>query len=100
MGEPAVEKLPYSIKKDTILLRIKAFPKSERNRISGVRNGELIVRVQAPAQKDQANKELVKFLSKALGVARSEIGVLSGETSRHKVVALPLTAKSALEEAL
>lgn len=82
------------------MLRVKAFPKSEQNRIVGVRNGELAVRVQAPAVKGRANKELVRFLSKTLAVPRSEIRIVFGEASRHKVLRLPGSVRRSLEEAL
>ena len=82
------------------MLRVKAFPRSEQNRIVGVRNGELAVRVQASAVKGQANRELVRFLSKTLSVPRSEIRIVLGETSRHKVLRLPGSVRRSLEEAL
>ena len=97
MELPRDEPPPFTIRNDGLLLKVKAFPKAGENRIAGVRNGELVVRIQAPALKGKANKELVKLLSKSLGVSRSEITILSGESSRHKLIGLPLTAKSALE---
>jgi uncharacterized protein (TIGR00251 family) len=98
--QPRSEQLPYSIKNGSLVLKIKAFPKSERNAIAGVRNGELVVRVRAPAQKGQANKELVKFLAKSLDVTRSEIEILSGDTSRHKIIRLPESTRKSLEAVL
>jgi uncharacterized protein (TIGR00251 family) len=89
---------PFTINSDNVLLKVKAFPKAGENRIIGARNGELVVRIRAPALKGQANKELVKFLAKTLAVARSEIKILSGESSRHKLISLPLSAGSALED--
>jgi uncharacterized protein (TIGR00251 family) len=94
------EARPFTISAEDIMLRVKAFPKSERNRIVGVRNGELVVRIQAPAVKGQANKELLRFLSKALSVPKSEMRIVFGETSRHKVIRLPGSARTSLEEAL
>ena len=94
------ENRPFEISGEDLVLRVKAFPKSEHNRIVGVRNGELAVRVRAPAVKGQANKELVRFLSKTLSVPRSEIRIVFGETSRHKVLRLPVSVRSSLEEAL
>jgi hypothetical protein len=88
---------PFMIKSENIVLKVKAFPKAGENRIIGVRNGELVVRIQSPALKGQANKELVKLLAKKLAVTRSEIEILSGETSRHKLLRLPLSAAPALE---
>ena len=89
---------PYTIKSDDILLKVRAFPKAGVNLIAGARNGELVVRIRAPALKGQANKELVKLLAKTLTVARSDIRILSGETSRHKLISLPLSVGPALEE--
>jgi len=42
-----------------MILKVKAFPKAGRNQIVGVRNGELVIRVRAPASKGEANKELI-----------------------------------------
>jgi uncharacterized protein (TIGR00251 family) len=89
---------PFTVKNRALLLKVKAFPKSERSQITGLRNGELVVRVRAPAQKGEANKELIKVLAKAVGVARAEVKILTGETSRHKVVSFPLEARSTLED--
>ena len=96
----SAEHLPFTIREERIILKVKAFPKAGRNKIVGMRNDELVIRVQAPASKGEANKELVRFLAKALSISKSEIEIVSGETSRHKVIHLPRTAKSALEEAL
>ncbi len=92
--------MPFTIREERIVLKVKAFPKAGRTQIIGVRNGELVIRVQAPASKGKANKELVRYLAKALSISKSEIEIVSGETSRHKVIHIPRAAKSALEEAL
>jgi uncharacterized protein (TIGR00251 family) len=88
----------YMTKNGKLILKVKAFPKAGEKRIAGVRNGELVVRLQAPALKGRANKELVKLLAKSLGVSGSEIKIISGESSRHKVISLPPTAGPALED--
>lgn len=100
MALPRNEQSPCTVRNGNLVLKVKAFPKAGEKRIAGVRNGELVVRLQAPAQKGLANKELVKFLAKSLGVSGSQIRILSGETSRHKLLSLPLTAGPALEDIL
>jgi hypothetical protein len=92
--------MPFTIKGESLLLKVKAFPKAEGNRIVGVRSGELVVRVRAPATKGKANTELVRFLSKRLSVPRTEVRILSGHSSRHKLILLPRAAGAALGEAL
>jgi uncharacterized protein (TIGR00251 family) len=100
MVRSSKEPQPYANRKGNLVLKVKAFPGSERNAIVGLRNGELVMRIQAPAVKGKANRELVKFLASSLSVSRSEIEILSGESSRHKLVRLPRTARSALEAIL
>ena len=91
---------PFSRKGENLLLKVKAFPKSQRNRIDGVRAGELVVRVQAPATGGLANKELVKFLAKSLSLTKAEIRIVAGQASRHKIIQLPAAAERALERSL
>jgi uncharacterized protein (TIGR00251 family) len=49
-------------------------------------SGGLKVRLTAPAVENAANEALVKFLSQKLDVPRSAVLIVSGQTSREKVV--------------
>jgi uncharacterized protein (TIGR00251 family) len=99
-SEKVMPEVPYTIRGDRLVLKVKAFPKAGKSRITGVRGGELVVRVQAPAERGAANKELVSILAKTLEISKSEIAILSGETSRHKLIHLPESARAALDRAL
>ncbi len=76
-------------------LAIRVTARSAKPGIGGWRTGpdgrdELEVRVaEAPAD-GAANAAVLKLLAKALGVARAEVTIASGHSSRHKRVALPL----------
>ncbi|MBN2736501.1 MAG: DUF167 domain-containing protein [Spirochaetales bacterium] len=82
----------FEIKKQEIWLFVKAQPGSQQNSISGIRNDELLIRLKAQPEKGKANDELIKFLSKTLGLTRAEIRLVRGDTARHKTMALPLEA--------
>jgi len=69
-----------------IELAIKVTPKANRSEIVGWENDELKVRLAAVPEKGEANQELIRFLAKTLGVAKSQIDLISGDTSRHKRV--------------
>ena len=47
-------------------------------------DGSLKVRLTSPPVEGAANALLVKFLAKTLGIAKSQIDIVSGEKSRHK----------------
>ena len=65
-------------------IAIHVTPKSGRDEIAGWRGGELSVRVTAPPEDGKANAAARAVLADALGVARSSVSVVRGETARHK----------------
>lgn len=71
-----------------ILLKVKIIPKASRSEIVGWENGELKIRIAAIPEKGEANIELVRFLSKQLGIGKSKIELVKGQTSRHKCLCL------------
>ena len=72
--------------KTTILVRV--CPNAARNEVVDVTDGVYLVKVSAPPVKGKANKELVAFLSRLLGVSKSQVNIIKGYTSRNKVIAL------------
>jgi uncharacterized protein len=66
------------------VLPIRAQPGARRNEIRGPQNGALRVCVTQAAEKGKANKALVEVLAKLLGLKRSQIELISGETSHQK----------------
>ena len=79
-------------------LRVKAMPGSGSSGVWGQRNGELVVRLHSSPEKGKANRELLEVLSKALGVPRTSLRLVSGESARHKVVALPPATRARVLE--
>jgi len=76
------------------VISIRVTPRSAKPGVGGWRLGadgreELEVRVaEAPAD-GAANNAVIKLLAKSFGISRSEVTIISGETSRHKRVAIP-----------
>lgn len=74
----------------TIDLRIFAQPKSSRNAFAGAHGDALKVRITAPPVDGAANRMCVAFISKTFGISKSCVQVISGESSRTKVIRLTL----------
>lgn len=72
----------------SISIPVHVQPNARRNEVLGFEDGVLRVRIAAPPVKGKANKELVDFLSKLLGVSKGSITIEKGLTSRRKVIAI------------
>ena len=91
----------YGIEATAIGVTIKIYvtPRSSSNKVVGVHNGAIKVALTAPPVEGAANKALVEFLAKVLGVPKGAVRLTSGETSRHKVVAVTgVGAQAALKK--
>ena len=63
---------------------IRAQAAARRNAIVGVREGMLRVAVTAAPEKGKANKAIAEILSKTLGVPKSAVVLISGNSSPRK----------------
>jgi uncharacterized protein (TIGR00251 family) len=72
-------------------LRVRLTPRSGRDRIDGwapdAEGGRVLrARVAAPPAEGAANAALIALLAKSLGVPKSAVAIVSGATSRLKIV--------------
>lgn len=68
-----------------ILVNVRVVPRSSKNMLDLY--GDIIkIKLKSPPVEGKANKELVKYLSKFLGVNKRYIEIKSGETSKSKVL--------------
>jgi uncharacterized protein (TIGR00251 family) len=86
-----------------VFLRVTARPRSKRKEfVFGLDDEGLIVNLTSPAREGKANTELLKRLSKILGVPGGRVSLVSGHKSREKTVFIEgMTAEhvvSALQE--
>jgi uncharacterized protein len=66
------------------ILPVRAQPGARKAGILGEYAGALKVAVTAPPEDGRANKALIDLLARALNLKRSQVKLLSGETSRGK----------------
>ena len=73
------------------LLKVTARPGASRSAIQGVVGDALKVAIAAPPEKGKANKALVAFLAKSLGLRRPQVELVAGPTSREKTLRVELS---------
>jgi uncharacterized protein (TIGR00251 family) len=70
-------------------LTIRVTPRARRTEIGGVLDdGTLRVRVAAPPVEGKANKALIAFLAKVLGVRKNKIEIVAGEKGLDKIISI------------
>ncbi|MFO0662732.1 MAG: DUF167 domain-containing protein [Polyangiaceae bacterium] len=83
-----------------VRLTVRAKPSAKESAIARADGLEADVRLAAPPIDGKANDELVRILSKALGVPRKNIAVVMGQSSKQKVVQVEDVAREAVEARL
>jgi uncharacterized protein YggU (UPF0235/DUF167 family) len=67
-----------------VVIQVKALPGSRKNEVRGEQDGMLRVSVTQIPEKGKANKAVQEQLAKGLGLRKSQVQLISGETSPLK----------------
>jgi uncharacterized protein len=96
--------MPKSKKPDNdssgCILTFRVTPRSSRCSISQLSPGEFRARLTSPPVDGAANDQLVVLLAKMLGIARQNVEIISGTTSKIKRVRLTGVGQLKAEELL
>ncbi len=65
---------------------VKVIPRSSKNEITKISEGEYKVKLTAPPVKGKANEMLIKVLAEYFSVSRSSLKIINGKTARVKIV--------------
>ncbi|KPA18302.1 hypothetical protein MHK_001473 [Candidatus Magnetomorum sp. HK-1] len=71
---------------DSVDIQLAIQPRSSENKIVGLMDNRLKVKLKAPPVDGAANKMCIQFLSKTLGIPKSNIEIVSGQSSRKKKI--------------
>ena len=80
--------MPLTIRenKTGLLFPVRVSPRSSQNRAGGLAGDALKLKLTAPPVDNAANRAVVEFFAKALGVAKSRVLIDAGDKSRNKTV--------------
>ena len=65
---------------------VKVSPRSSKNDVTKISEGEYKVRLTAPPVDNQANDMLIKVLAKYFNMPKSSLKIVGGKTARIKIV--------------
>lgn len=66
------------------VIAVKVLPNASRTACLGLVDGAYRIRLQERAENGKANKALIAFLAKQLGIGKKDVILLSGEKARQK----------------
>lgn len=75
-------------------------PRASKTGVSGIFGTSLKITLNAPPVDGKANAALCEFIAKKCSIAKSFVGVVSGETSREKMLLIRGVTPEYLAEAL
>jgi uncharacterized protein (TIGR00251 family) len=73
---------------EAVAFTVRVVPRASRNKIAGIHDGAVRIRLTAPPVEGAANEALISFLSGVLRVPKRDIELVSGQTARSKVVSV------------
>jgi len=85
---PKMSGLQVELRGGALRIRVRVKPRASKSRISAIKAGMLEVAVAAPPVDGEANAELIRTLAATLGCAKSAIEIVSGPSSRSKLIAI------------
>ncbi|MGC8786539.1 MAG: DUF167 domain-containing protein [Anaerolineae bacterium] len=71
-----------------ITLAVHVVPRAAKNEIVGIHGNALRIRLNAPPVEGAANAALLAFLAQVLEIPPRQIELISGHTSKHKILAI------------
>ena len=81
-----------------VTIRVRAQPRAPRTEIIGEHDGAIKMKLAAPPLNGKANEECRRFLAKLLDVSATSVEIISGESSRDKIVRIQnISARRVLE---
>jgi uncharacterized protein (TIGR00251 family) len=72
----------------SVRFAVRVTPRSAIERVEEPVDGVLKVRIMAPAVEGAANASLIRLLADELGIARRDVRIVAGASSRQKLVVI------------
>ena len=76
------------------------YPNAISSDVTGLADGVWRIKIAAPPVEGKANRALIAFLARELGVGKGSLTIIKGHTSRNKVIAVDGLTQEEITERL
>src|SRR5262249_50817049 len=80
--------IKLAAKEGGVTFAVRVQPRASKSGVAGDLDGILKIRLAAPPVEGEANEELIRLLAKLFDAPRQRIAIISGQTSKNKVVSV------------
>ena len=85
---------------ETCILEVRIQPGASKTEVAGSYGDLPKIPIAAPPVEGAANKALVEFVAKAVGVSKTSVEILSGHSSRNKRLRIAGASLASVKKAL
>ena len=90
--------LELNEKDNAVTIKLRVQPRAPKTEIAGEQAGAIKLRIAAPPVDGKANEECRRYLAKLLKVSATSVEIISGSSSRDKVIRIHnISARRVLE---
>jgi len=83
-----------------VSFKVKVQPRASKNGLAGIMEDAVKLRITAPPVDGEANKGVIQFFARLFGISQKEVAIISGISSRTKIVEISGVAVSEVAEIL
>lgn len=81
-----------------ITVDILVQPRASRAKIGPMHDGRIKIAVTAPPVDGEANAQVIELFARRLGIARGDIAIVAGASSRRKTLRIENITRQQIEE--
>ena len=97
MNEP-LELISVRESADGVTFAVHVQPRASKCGVTGIVNGAVKIRLTSPPVDGAANEQCIKLFAELLKVRRQDVVIVTGESSRHKVIRISGITARQLQE--
>jgi uncharacterized protein (TIGR00251 family) len=87
-------------KDGAVTFKVRVQPSASRTEITGEHAGAIKLRIAAPPVRGKANEECRRFFARLIGVQGHAVEIVSGDSSRDKLIRINNVSAGHVREAL
>lgn len=92
--------IEFNQKDNAVSFKVRVQPRASRTEVAGEHAGAIKLRIASPPVDGKANEECRRFLARLVGVSASSIEIVSGDSSRDKIIRVHNVSAERVREAL